>query len=161
MRLFSLSALGRRRPLHAAASRGQVSAAAILAMLLGTSMCDAADSAPATLLKKLASQAGASSQDCGAVALPNRPDAAIACAESAASSGHAYRVAFQLQETDSVAWQGAVRDERGGLWVVFYDAYISSGAVVSPTLSVLACRDITYAVRDNDVLDCKPFTGAP
>jgi hypothetical protein len=66
-----------------------------------------------------------------------------------------------LQSTESFIWQGAARDERGKLWVVFYDSNRSDGPAAGPTLSVLQCREIVFALRSNDDLECKPFTGDP
>jgi hypothetical protein len=133
----------------------------LLATLAATCNGHAAESAPEALLKKLGSLAGSNSQDCGTVAQPDARDAAVGCARRAAASGNAYRFAVQLQSTESFIWQGAARDERGRLWVVFYDANRSDGPAAGPTLSVLQCREIVFALRSNDDLECKPFTGEP
>ena len=133
----------------------------LLAILLATANSLAADSAPQALVNKLRSLAGSSARDCGSVALPGDRDAAIACAKDAATSGNAYRIAVQLQETDSFIWQGAARDEHGKLWVVFYDADPSDGPAAGPTLSVLSCREILFAVKGSDAIECKPFFGEP
>lgn len=129
----------------------------LLAAFSVASTCLAADSAPAALLNKLKYLAGTSSQDCGSVSLQSDREPAIACAKTAQSSGQAYRVAFQLQATDSTVWQGAARDERGKLWVTFYDSD-SSG---SPTLSVLPCREILFVTQGGEVLDCQPTSSTP
>jgi hypothetical protein len=136
-------------------------ALSLLAIL--TAMCSghAAESAPEALLRKLMSLAGSNSQDCGTVAQPDGRDAAVGCATRAAASGSAYRFAVQLQSAESFIWQGAARDARGRLWVVFYDSNRSDGPAAGPTLSVLQCREIVFALRNNDDLECKPFTGEP
>ena len=132
---------------------------ASLAILLIAPNCHAADSAPAALLNKLRSLAGSSSRDCGSVPLDADRNSAVACAKDASSSGRAYRVAFQLQGIDSSIWQGAARDDQGKLWVAFSDADTSGGSASSPTLSVLACRDIVFVIHGGEVLDCMPISG--
>jgi hypothetical protein len=133
----------------------------LFATLITACNCHAAESAPEALLKKIKSLAGAGSQDCGSVPLPHDRDAAVACAKAAAASGNAYRFAVQLQSAESFIWQGALRDEHGRLWVVFYDSNSADGPTAGPTLSVLQCREIVFALRSNDDLECKPFTGEP
>jgi hypothetical protein len=115
--------------------------------------------APAALAGRLASLSGASARDCGVFPLRGDLAAAIACATDATSSGRPYRLAVQLQGTDSVIWQGAARDERGRLWVVFYDADSTGGG--TPTLSVVPCRGIVFALHGGEVLDCQPYSEAP
>ena len=120
-----------------------------------------ADSAPELLIRNLASLAGATARDCGAVPLSGDRAAAIACARSAAAAGRAYRLALQMQGSDSYTWQGAARDARGRLWVVFYDADTSAGPGASPGLGQLLCRDITFAPEKDEPIDCTPSTGQP
>jgi hypothetical protein len=128
-----------------------------LVFLSFASVCLGADSAPVALLNKLRSLAGANSRDCGSVPLQSDRESAVACAKTSHSSGQAYRVAFQLQATDSFIWQGAARDEHGKLWVAFYDSDTSG----SPTLSVLPCREILFVTQGGEVLDCQPTSSAP
>ena len=128
-----------------------------LAILLAASSCHAADTAPEALLHKLRSLAGANARDCGFVARGGDRTAAITCAKDATASGNAYRVAVQLEETDTSMWQGAVRDEHGKLWVVFYDADPSGGS--GATVSALLCRDILFAVKGSDAMECQPVFG--
>jgi len=128
-----------------------------LASLLMAPVCLAADSAPVALSNKLNSLAGVHSRDCGSVALQGPREPAIACAKDSHLSGKAYRVAFQLEATESSIWQGAARDEHGKLWVAFYDSD-SSG---SPTLSTVPCREILFVVKAGEVLDCQPIPSAP
>ena len=135
----------------------RVAVTSLLAAFSIASTCLAADSAPAALWNKLKSLAGTSSRDCGSVALQSDREPAMACAKTSQSSGQAYRVAFQLQATDSTVWQGAARDERGKLWVTFYDSD-SSG---SPTLSALPCREILFVTQGGEVLDCQPTSRTP
>lgn len=129
----------------------------LLACWMVASNCFAADSAPLALLNKLKALAGATSRDCGSVPLQGDREPAIACAKDSHSSAKAYRVAFQLQATDSSIWQGAARDEHGKLWVAFYDSD-SSG---SPTLSTLPCREILFVAQGGEVLDCQPTSSTP
>jgi len=131
----------------------------LLASLLITALCQAAGAAPAALLNKLKSLAGADGQDCGVVALHESPQAAVSCAMSANSAGKAYRLAVEFQGTDAIAWQGAVRDEQGKLRVLYYDSDPSGGAGAGTTLSVVLCRDILFATQGNDVIECKPVIG--
>ena len=131
----------------------------LLAILLIAADCHAADSAPVLLANKLKSLAGSSSRDCGSVPLHGDRESAIACAKDASSSGNAYRVAIQLQGNDASIWQGAARDDRGKLWVAFYDLDSSGGAENSPTLSVLSCHEILFVTQGGEVLDCKPVSG--
>jgi hypothetical protein len=118
-----------------------------------------ADSAPIALLNKLKFLAGSNSRDCGSVPLGGDRNSAITCAKDANSSGSAYRVAFQLQGTDSSIWQGAARDDQGKLWVAFSDSDSSGDSASNPTLSVLACRGIMFVIQGGEVLDCMPFSG--
>jgi len=129
----------------------------LLACLMVASNGLAADSVPVALLNKLKTLAGAASRDCGSVPLQGDREPAIACAKDSHSAAKAYRVAFQLQATDSSMWQGAARDEHGKLWVAFYDSD-SSG---SPTLSTLPCRAILFVAQGGEVLDCQPIPSAP
>jgi len=117
--------------------------------------------APPALAGRLVSLSGASARDCGVFPLRSDLAAAIACAQDATSSRQPYRLAVQLQGIDSAIWQGAARDERGRLWVVFFDADSSGGATPSPTLSVVPCRDIVFALHGGEVLDCQPYSGTP
>jgi hypothetical protein len=129
----------------------------LLASLFVASNCAAADAVPTALSNKLKSLAGADSRDCGSVPLRSGRESAIACAKASQASATAYRVAFQLQATDSSIWQGAARDEHGKLWVAFYELD-SSG---SPTLSTLLCREIVFVAQGGEVLDCQPIPGTP
>jgi len=133
----------------------------LLATLLAVPVCHAADPVPEALSSKLKSLAGPSSKDCGSVSLHESPDAAISCAQEAASSGKAYRLAVEFQGPDSVAWQGAARDEQGKLWALFYESDVLGGSQAGTTLSVVHCRDILFASQDNDVIECKPIVGGP
>ena len=133
----------------------------LLSSVLIAAICQAASAAPAALLNKLKSLAGPDSQDCGVVALHESPDAAVACATSANSAGKAYRLAVEFQGTDSIAWQGAARDEQGKLRVLYYDSDPSGGAGAGTTLSVVLCREILFATKSNDVIECKPVIGEP
>ena len=131
----------------------------LLASMLIAAMSPAAGAAPAALLNKLKSLAGPDGQDCGVVALHESPQAAVACAMSANSAGKAYRLAVEFQGTDSIAWQGAARDEQGKLRVLYYDADPAGGAGAGTTLSVVLCREILFATQGNDVIECKPVIG--
>ncbi len=135
--------------------------ALLIATLLTSSSCRAADAVPAALSNKLKSLAGADSQDCGSVPLGNDHTAAIACAKSTTASGRAYRLAMQFQGVDSLVWQGAVRNEQGKLWVLYYDSAPSGGAGAGPTLSSVPCHDIRFEVPGEDLIDCQPVSSAP
>jgi len=133
----------------------------LLASMLIAATCQAASAVPAALVNKLKSLAGLDSRDCGVVALHESPEAAVACATSANSSGKAYRLAVEFQGTDSIAWQGAVRDEQGKLRVLYYDSDPAGGSGAGTTLSVVLCREILFAAKGNDVIECKPVIGEP
>jgi hypothetical protein len=139
----------------------KLSRAALLATALVAAGGHAADPAPALLSAKLTALAGAGARDCGSFPLRSDLHAAIACANAATSSGDAYRLAVQLPGNDSTVWQGAARDAHGKLWVVFYDLDASGGAPASPTLSLVPCREIVFALRGEEVLDCQPYLGQP
>lgn len=126
-----------------------------IALLLIAANCCAADAAPGALLGKLRSQAGTSAKDCGAVALGSDRAAAIACVKDAVAAGTAFRVAMQLQSADSSVWQGAARDARGRVWVMFYD---SGPAGAGSTFSEMLCRQIRIEVHggDGDAIECQP-----
>jgi hypothetical protein len=128
------------------------------ALLLATSLSFAAQP-PAALLTKLKALAGANSHDCGAIPLHDDQGAALACARRAAASAAPFRIAIQLQGVDSIVWQGAARDEHGKLWVMFHDSDPSGGSAATPTFSVLPCREIQFAVHEDDVIECIPFPG--
>lgn len=139
----------------------KLSCAALLASMLVAADGRAAEPAPALLSAKLATLAGAGARDCGSFPLRSDLHAAVACASDATSSGEAYRLAVQLPGNDSTVWQGAARDAQGKLWVVFYDLDASDGALASPTLSLVPCREIVFALRGEEVLDCQPDLGQP
>ena len=61
---------------------------------------------------------------------------------------------MQMKGDDTYTWQGAARDERGNMWVVFFDADTSAGPDVNPGLGKLLCRDITFAPDKDEVIDC-------
>jgi hypothetical protein len=126
--------------------------------VLAASSCHAADTAPAALLKKLASLAGSSARDCGSIPQGADRSVAIACARDAATSGSAYRVAVELEGEDSSIWQGAVRGEDGKFRVLFYEADLSGAG---PTMSVLLCREILFMVKGSDAMECQPIPGEP
>jgi hypothetical protein len=144
-----------------ARARMKRSHAFLIATVCAVSTCTAADSAPAALVNKLESLAGASARDCGSVALGGDHDAAIACAKNATLAAKGYRVAVQSQGVDSLVWQGAARDPQGKLWVLFYDTDPSGGSGASPTLSVVPCREIRFEVHGGDLIDCQPISSKP
>ena len=113
---------------------------------------------PEALSKRLSSIAGAGARDCGSVAQGGDREAAIACARDAIAAGNAYRVAIQLEGADSSIWQGAVRDPSGKYRVIFYEAD-AEGPGAGPTMSVLLCREILFAVKGSDAMECQPITG--
>ena len=106
-------------------------------------------------------RAGPNARDCGVVPLSGDRAAAVACANKAAQSGQAYRLALQMKGADTYTWQGAARDDSGRMWVVFYDDDTSAGPGVSPGLGQLLCRDIRYTPDKDEVIDCEPSTGGP
>lgn len=132
------------------------------ALLFAASAGQAAEAtAPELLTRNLASLAGAAAIDCGAIPLSGDRAAAIACARRAVAAGNGYRLAMQMHGTDSYTWQGAARDARGRMWVVFYDADTSAGPGASPGLGQLLCRDITFDPEKDEPIDCTPVTGEP
>ncbi len=133
--------------------------ATFAAFLTVVGAAHAVDVAPALLLKALATRAGPGATDCGAVPLSGDRAAAVACARKAAASGLAYRLALQMKDSDTYTWQGAARDDRGNLWVVFYDADTSGGE--SPGIGQLRCSEIVYAPEKDEIIDCVPSTGGP
>jgi hypothetical protein len=130
-----------------------------LANLLVASSCIAADTAPDALLRKLEALAGPTSRDCGIVSQGADRGAAIACAKDATTSASAYRIAVQLEGADSSIWQGAVRASDGKFWVLFYEADSAGGPSAGPTMSVLLCREILFAVKGSDAMECQPILG--
>ena len=131
----------------------------LLANLVTTACCTAADTAPEALLRKLGALAGSASRDCGIVAQGADRRAAIACAQDATTSGSAYRLAIQLEGKDSLIWQGAVRGSDGKFHVLFYEADPDGGTGAGPTMSVLLCREILFAVKGSDAMECQPIPG--
>jgi hypothetical protein len=132
-----------------------------LALTIGCHVpnCRAADAAPAALTNKLKSLAGSNSDDCGTVALHDDPGVAVACAQRADAAGKTYRIAVEFKGPDSIAWQGAVRDQQGKLWAVYYESDVSDSP--GATLSVVHCRQILFASSGDDIIDCKPIIGEP
>ncbi len=144
---------------HAGRTKSRIAIA--LVATVAACIAQAADDAPGLLLKTLAKRAGPDARDCGTVPRSSDRGAAVACARSAAAAGHAYRLALQLKGEggDTYTWQGAARDDRGNMWVVFYDADTSGGE--SPGLGQLLCSDIVYTPDKEEVIDCVPSTGTP
>jgi hypothetical protein len=134
---------------------------AFLAILIAGSNCRAADTLPDALVKKLATLAGADATDCGTLLRGADRRAAIACATDATASGKAWRLAEQLEGAESSIWQGAVRDNQGKFRVVFYEADLSGAPGSGPTVSVLLCREILFAVTGGDAMECQPIPGGP
>lgn len=133
---------------------------AALAALTFAAMAPArAEPPPDALMKKLEALAGPSATDCGVAAAVAERAAPIACARAASAAQAPYRIAVRMQGDDAFVWQGAVRGADGKQWMVFYDADPSAGAGVNPTLSLLACRDIVFADKGDEVLECTPVTG--
>jgi hypothetical protein len=136
-------------------------AIASIATLFVACSASAADTAPKLLLTRLAALAGSNAIDCGTIPVSGDRASAIGCARKAAASGNAYRLALQMKGADTYTWQGAARDKRGHLWVVFFDADTSAGPEFNPGLGQLLCRDITFAPDKDEVIDCAPSTGQP
>ena len=133
----------------------------VLAALLVASAGHAHDAPPATFAAKLASLAGSDARNCGAVALHESADAAIACARQASAAAIPYRLAVEFQGADALAWQGAARDAQGKLWALYYDAGPAGGADAGATLSVVLCLEIAFAAQGDDLIQCKPTLGHP
>ena len=133
----------------------------VWAALLVASAVAAGDAAPKALAGKLRSLAGSAARDCGAVLLHDSPDAAFACAEAAAASGEAYRLAIEFESPDGAVWQGVARDARGRMWTRYLDADPSAPAGTGDTLSVVPCSDVRFDAKaqGDDVVRCKPILG--
>jgi len=134
---------------------------ALLAILIAASNCRAAGTVPDALVKRLATLAGADATDCGTLLRGVDRRAAIACATNATTAGKAWRLAEQLEGTESSIWQGGARDSQGKIRVVCYEADLAAGPGSGPTVSVLLCRDIVFAVRGGDAMECQPIPGGP
>ncbi len=134
---------------------------ALLAILIAASTCSAVDAVPDALVKKLITLAGADAADCGTLLRGADRHAAIACATDATSSGKAWRLAEQLEGTESSIWQGAVRDSQGKFRVVFYEADLAGAPGSGPTVSMLLCREILFTVKGGDAMECQPIPGGP
>jgi len=134
---------------------------ALFAILAAASNCRAADTVPDALAKRLAMLAGADAIDCGILLRNADRRPAIACATDATASGKPWRLAEQLEGPESSIWQGAARDNQGKFRVVFYEADLAAGAGSGPTVSVLLCRDIVFAVNGGDAMECQPIPGGP
>jgi len=104
--------------------------------------------------QKLLALAGADSRNCGSIPLFSDDEAALACARANLSSGHAFRVARQVQGIDSFIWEGAARDADGRVWAVVYDSDPSGGSRAAPVLTVTACQELVFIVEGRDVLEC-------
>lgn len=133
--------------------------AALAAVLIAAALPARAEPAPEALRKKLEALAGASARECGVAAAVAERGSAIACARAAVAARAPFRVAVRMQGDDASVWQGAVRTPDGKLWMVFYDEDPSAGPGVNPTLSLLACAEIVFPDKGDDVLDCTPVTG--
>ena len=133
----------------------------LLATLVATSGCGAADSVPDTLAKRLVALAGVNAIDCGTLLRDSDRRAAIACATDATASAKPWRLAEQLEGAESSIWQGGTRDSQGKFRVVFYEVDLDGAPGSGPTLSVLLCRDIVFAVKGGDAMECQPIPGGP
>jgi len=133
----------------------------LLATLVATSGCRAADSVPDALAKRLAALAGANAIDCGTLLRDSDRRTAIACATDATAAGNPWRLAEQLEGTESSIWQGGARDSQGKFRVVFYEADLAVAPGSGPTVSVLLCRNIVFAVKGGDAMECQPIPGGP
>lgn len=131
----------------------------LFAALLAIAFVAAGADAPRPLADKLKSLAGSGAEDCGTVLLHDAPDAAFACAESAAASGKAYRLALEFEGPDGAGWQGATRDAQGKLWTLYFDTDPSAPAGAGATLSVVPCSEIRFDSKGDDVIRCKPILG--
>ncbi len=141
--------------------RVRPSITALLVALFAASNCRAADSVPDALTKRLATLSSADAIDCGTLLRDADRRPAIACATDATASGKPWRLAEQLEGPEATIWQGGTRDSRGKFRVVFYEADLAAGAGSGPTVSVLLCRDIVFAVKGGDAMECQPIPGGP
>jgi len=141
--------------------RMKASLTALFAILVTASNCRAADAVPDALAKRLATMAGADALDCGTLLRGADRRAAIACATDATTSGKAWRLAEQLEGTESSIWQGGARDSQGKFRVVFYEADLAGAPGSGPTVSVLLCREILFAAKGGDAMECQPVPGGP
>jgi hypothetical protein len=137
----------------------KASLTALFAILVTASNCRAADAVPDALAKRLATMAGADALDCGTLLRGADRRAAIACATDATTSGKAWRLAEQLEGTESSIWQGGARDSQGKFRVVFYEADLAGAPGSGPTVSVLLCREILFAAKGGDAMECQPVPG--
>jgi len=135
--------------------------ASLLALLIAASTFGAADAVPDALVKRLAILAGADAVDCGTLLRGADRRAAIACATDATASGKAWRLAEQLEGAESSIWQGGARDSQGKFLVVFYEADLTGAPGSGPTVSVLLCREIVFAAKGGDAMECLPIPGGP
>jgi len=111
-------------------------------------------------MKRLAALAGADAVDCGTLLRDSDRRAAIACAADAMASGKPWRLAEQLEGQGSSIWQGGARDSQGIVRVVFFEADLTAPGS-GPTVSVLLCREIVFAVKGGDAMECQPIPGGP
>ena len=137
------------------------SLSALFAILAAAANCRAADTVPDALVKKLAVLAGADAVDCGTLLRDSDRRAAIACAADATASGRPWRLAEQLEGKESSIWQGGARDSQGKFRVVFYEADLAGAPGSGPTVSVLLCREILFAAKGGDTMECQPIPGGP
>ena len=141
--------------------RMKPSLAAVFAILVTASNCRADDAVPDALVKRLATLAGADAVDCGTLLRGADRRAAIACATDATTAGKAWRLAEQLEGAESSIWQGGARDSQGKFRVVFYEADLAGAPGSGPTVSVLLCREIVFAAKGGDAMECQPIPGGP
>jgi hypothetical protein len=141
--------------------RVRPSITALLVLLFAAWNCRAADSVPDALTKRLATLSGADAIDCGTLLRDADRRPAIACATDAMASGKPWRLAEQLEGKESSIWQGGVRDSQGKVRVVFFEADLAGAPGSGPTVSVLLCRDIVFAVKGGDAMECQPMPGGP
>ena len=126
-----------------------------LILLLASSSALAGAEVVSRVMDELATLAGDGARDCGAIALDEPRNEAIACVEQAAAAGQAYRVAFERQGVDSKIWEGAARDGSGRLWAIYYDSDVTGGSVTpDPWLIVASCREVSFSAQDPRVVTC-------
>ena len=134
---------------------------ALLVTLVAASDCRAAETVPEALVKRLAALTGVDAKDCGTLLRGSDRRAAIACATDATASAKPWRLAEQLEGAESSIWQGGTRDSQGKFRVVFYEAGLDGAPGSGPTVSVLLCRDIVFAIKGGDAMECQPIPGGP
>ena len=114
----------------------------------------AENDAPPRVHAELQGVAGPDAAACGEVPLRQKRTEAAACARRAMKSGKPFWVAFQVQGNDSLLWEGAAGDGRGGYWMILHDSDITGGSGGESAYWLWKCKKLRFKRFSDSVVIC-------